>query len=484
MSRNTAVKPGSPNKFSALIARFNSGDQYAAAETQTSSRSPSKSPVKTPTKAMRGDGQNSTETPKESLVAPYTSNPPSASRSHKSPKPDKTPRSVRSTAGESRPRDQSNPTKPQTPKRILRDSLDDKRPMRPVSKDLETKADTPSPTKKSNPFSVSLRPISASIDGPTATLGSKKPMKEPAVQKSSNSLLEDAKISLRESVSSVQDRAEQTSNETSDQSKAKVLTAEDTDPFRSKETLLGLRASLKPFMVPHSRDGPSDLPVFDGPSGVSNTGRQLPRPDLPPVAQHLHLSRPSTAGIAADPSQKDVETKGQVLSPPPGRSTSILYNQVRTLQRQISEKSEEIHNLRHQLNARGYLDIGTLSEELRETKRELESWKARAEIAEKQVEILLKMPSRANSFKQPNVSGLKTSDKLETSIPGSRRDEAAVGNKTKKALHGLDGTQSPQRSTSEDSTDTVIRDLREAITGGDYSIYVEQTRYALIPELE
>jgi hypothetical protein len=57
----------------------------------------------------------------------------------------------------------------------------------------------------------------------------------------------------------------------------------------------------------------------------------------------------------------------------------------------------------------------------------------------------------------------------------------------RKTLHGMDGAASSE-FTSEESNHTVIRDIRSAMTGSEYSIWREQTMDALgstyLPELE
>jgi hypothetical protein len=114
--------------------------------------------------------------------------------------------------------------------------------------------------------------------------------------------------------------------------------------------------------------------------------------------------------------------------------------------------------LKKQLDTRGTLDIGTLSEQLREAKKETQLWKSRAEIAEKQVEIFTKLPLRPKSRQHSADLSAKSTRILERSSTGYPGEAAAMAARIRKALHGMDGTSSPPRWSSEESSDTVIRD--------------------------
>ncbi|KAN0106507.1 hypothetical protein V8E51_009383 [Hyaloscypha variabilis] len=209
-----------------------------------------------------------------------------------------------------------------------------------------------------------------------------------------------------------------------------------------------------------------ELPTLDGPSGATDI-KKIPISFGPVEAELSRIkSSPSLVDqsgfVHPDSPFKDVFTTSRpasaASSPPPGRSNSVLYAQIRTLQRQLATKSEEARQLKKQLDARGTLDIGTLSEQLREAKKETQLWKSRAEIAEKQVEIFTKLPLRPKS-RQPSADLSANSTRiLERSSTGYPGEAAEMAARIRKALHGMDGTSSPPRWSSEESSDTVIRD--------------------------
>jgi hypothetical protein len=241
----------------------------------------------------------------------------------------------------------------------------------------------------------------------------------------------------------------------------------ETSPPHMNQRLLKLigNSSLLKF--------PRPLFVSSQPSSTLITGKILPRADPPPVAHHLNFYRPITTVAQADiassihptSSFKEAYTRSRstspVASPALGRSSSVLYTQIRDLQKQLASKDEEVRHLRQQLGARANLDIGTLSEQLRETKREIQMWQTRAEVAEKQVEIFAKVHIRSNSHVTAReIQAQKSS--TEYSV-----DEKRMAERIRKALHGMDGAGS-----SQESDDTVFK---EAVTGSEYSVSIRQT---------
>ena len=433
----------------ALAAKFNTADSPPLLPPLTNS----------PTKSLRLNAQSRFDSPKDSLVAPYTTNPPSPARSQKSVISDKTPRSVRSLAPDRNPNKQapsipfkvsdsaqelspfmvsgsdkhaspiqdSSPCKNSSSHRILKSSLKDSTPLRSVPKPLEGNSQSLSSTSVncSNPYSVLLKPINKSDVAEMPTLA----------------------------------------------------------------TSLDLRpAPPKQVHIPSPMEIPTNM--LDGPSGSGSLGRVLPRPDQPPVARHIQFSRPqSTTGVVkvADLPHSQSTSNDTALisgpvkavtSPVPGRSNSMLHGQLQTLQRQLMSKEEEIRHLKQQLEMRGNLEIGTLNEQLREAKREIQMWKTRAEVAEKQVEVMTKLSSRSNSRQMRNPVVMKASDQSCQSSANYSEDGAVVADRIRRALHGLDGATS-KLGSSEESSETVIRDIREAITGSEFSIWVEQTMNAL-----
>jgi uncharacterized linocin/CFP29 family protein len=104
--------------------------------------------------------------------------------------------------------------------------------------------------------------------------------------------------------------------------------------------------------------------------------------------------------------------------------------------------------------------MGTLSEELREAKKEVQAWKYRAEVAEKQLQVMATL-SRRNSWSHitTNSSVAVGHSESTPSRINHNEDGAVMANRVKRALHGLDGASSFP-NLSECSTDTVVRDVR------------------------
>jgi hypothetical protein len=122
------------------------------------------------------------------------------------------------------------------------------------------------------------------------------------------------------------------------------------------------------------------------------------------------------------------------------------------LQKQLASKNEEAQSLRQQLDARANLDIGTLSEQLKESKREIQMWKLRAEVAEKQVEIFAKIRTRSNSHVTAGENQILRSS-TDYSV-----DEKKMAERIRVVLHGGDGAGSSEASGSEESYDTAIKE--------------------------
>ena len=161
-----------------------------------------------------------------------------------------------------------------------------------------------------------------------------------------------------------------------------------------------------------------------------------------------------------------------ITSPVPCRNESMLHGQLRTLQRQLITKEEEIRHLKQRLDTRCNLDVGTLGEHLREARREIQMWRNKAEVAEKQLELTIKLACRSNSRQTRNPLVMKASDHSCQSSPCYSEDIANVADRIRRALHGVDGAKSDPGS-SEDSNETVVRDARKLTTRSESSLWVE-----------
>jgi hypothetical protein len=133
---------------------------------------------------------------------------------------------------------------------------------------------------------------------------------------------------------------------------------------------------------------------------VPNLGRMVPCREQPAIAQYLNLARPHST-----PSPVHESEPCQVLgiaSPTPEprpRSATVLYSQIRNLQRQLNAKSEEAIQLRRQLEAQKNSDVGTVSEQLRQAKRDAAMWKERAETAERRVKVFEKISEKLKDIR-------------------------------------------------------------------------------------
>lgn len=187
-----------------------------------------------------------------------------------------------------------------------------------------------------------------------------------------------------------------------------------------------------------------------------NLGTMTPYPKKPPVAQHLNLMRPSSS---LSGSQQDAQAFLDVSSTPVPRpgSATMLHAQIRLLQKQLDVKTEEVVQLRRQLDAHANSELGTLSQKLREAKQQAEMWKERAEAAERRVQVFERFTSRLKGIRvadategEPSSSVLDNDHELEPLVgvahsttkgyesDGSGRTEEAgvVTARIRKCLHG------------------------------------------------
>ncbi|KAK8067081.1 hypothetical protein PG997_013828 [Apiospora hydei] len=144
----------------------------------------------------------------------------------------------------------------------------------------------------------------------------------------------------------------------------------------------------------------------------------VPPREEPPVAQHLTFVRPPSATssyshlsgqpLGDDPSiaiGSPLPTSGG--SPRTRSGNGLLHAQIRSLQRQLQSKNEEVLQLRRQLETRENVDVGTLSEKLREAKRDCAMWRDRAEAAEKRIAVFEKFAAKARALRGGTSPGTK-----------------------------------------------------------------------------
>lgn len=133
---------------------------------------------------------------------------------------------------------------------------------------------------------------------------------------------------------------------------------------------------------------------------VPSLGTMVPCREQPPIAHHLNLARPLSSPSPIQVSEPyhllDMVSTTQASRP---RSATVLYSQIRNLQRQLNAKTEEAAQLRRQLEAQKDSDVGTVSEQLRQAKRDVATWKNRAETAERRVQVLDKFTEKLKQIR-------------------------------------------------------------------------------------
>jgi len=135
----------------------------------------------------------------------------------------------------------------------------------------------------------------------------------------------------------------------------------------------------------------------------------------------------------------------------------MLYSQITNLQKLLETRTEEVDNLRRQLATKGSLnDLGTLSEQLREAKREAMSWQKRALMAERRLERLSQLaPMGKNDAKGDGASILDSKNaKLEKSDAVARAvHDSQIMDGIRTMLHsGMDGATSSEESAGSEGT--------------------------------
>jgi hypothetical protein len=249
----------------------------------------------------------------------------------------------------------------------------------------------------------------------------------------------------------------------------------DTVPLRSTENHVNYITSTENPLLssePNSRCSMSTVEEIsariessDGPRGSFSHGTILPHPDLPPVAQYVHFVRPP-------PGLPNWESLGPSNTLTVVRSNSMLHTQVQNIQQANAALTEENRQLRQRVAIHSGSEIGILSVKLRETTREKDAWKARALAAEKQNEMRNTAPSRPASIRLPRDQ-LLTSNSVPTSIFNTSLGEhgSAVTEGIRRSLRTMDGVASSQRWSSEETTDTVVREFGNAVIKGSECSY-------------
>ncbi|QPC63222.1 hypothetical protein HYE67_005453 [Fusarium culmorum] len=162
--------------------------------------------------------------------------------------------------------------------------------------------------------------------------------------------------------------------------------------------------------IPRRKPVPAENGIEASLKNPGSLGTMMPYPEQPPIAQHLNFVRPSSTMDAQGPDALAVPYNTATPIQRPG-STTTLHTQIRNLQRRLDLKTEEVVQLRRQLEVQEDADISTLSQQLREAKREAQMWKERAESAERRIKVFERFIARLKGIQ---VAGETANGKATT----------------------------------------------------------------------
>ena len=207
-----------------------------------------------------------------------------------------------------------------------------------------------------------------------------------------------------------------------------------------------------------------DSPLGHSIAGVPNLGTMTPYREQPPIAQHLNFVRPTSSHSAAR--EGDAASTADIITMPcPGRprSATVLYSQIRKLQRQLTAKTDEAVQLQRQLEAQTDSDIGKMGEQLREAKREKSMWRERAETAEKRVQVFEQFTLKLREIRDVITTDIQSAE----AIQGERgqNSDSGLGNRSVNNfvpynMPGLAARETPSKYGSADSPSSAAARLR------------------------
>ncbi|KUJ21994.1 uncharacterized protein LY89DRAFT_778337 [Mollisia scopiformis] len=482
--RKRTGSPRSPSsKISALVAKYNNGDSAPVLPPSTPS------PLKSTSKSIPREVSRKIEAPQDGLIAPYTINPPSPTRSQMSGKSEKTPQSRRTPDATLRPLNVErniSPTKIPAPKRVLRSSLDDATPLRPVQKSVENAfiPSSVSPSKIPRARPETAEPAQRYLDGSASNLNSRTPSQIPDLGKIDPAALVVQRLARSTSRTSTPPPSIRRSlDEAVTEMKGPIPSLLHPAALRSVREMT--EVSIEDTTgIPSCQDATStdnpEVVAVDGPAGELKIHqfRGLSELAFPARMRHsVHEDLPEFVHPESPFKDTFSNPTSPISSHPPTRRNSLLYLEIQKLEKKLATEKEEVLQLKQQLEARQNLDVGSLSEELREAKKELQKWKTRAKVAEKQLELLFKNPSRSMSTQLAYSSMSRVSDRVNSSRTDGPSDSLTATETLRKVFNGTDGAASSEES--DYSTNTVVRDVQDIVTGSEYSVWVEQTMNAL-----
>jgi hypothetical protein len=166
----------------------------------------------------------------------------------------------------------------------------------------------------------------------------------------------------------------------------------------------------------------------------------------------------------------------------------VLYTQIQNLQKQLRAKTDEVDHMKRQVMTKESLhDLGTLSEQLRQAKRELGIWRSRAETAEKRLEILSQLLPKQNVAEHAEDRLLEAESPVRRQKNDSMRgveDEEPFVYRIRRTLHGVDGAGSDDGSQVSDGTVRHMSPNRDIFLDGDINVIEVPSVEALIKRLQ
>ncbi|KAK5627103.1 hypothetical protein RRF57_002818 [Xylaria bambusicola] len=222
-----------------------------------------------------------------------------------------------------------------------------------------------------------------------------------------------------------------------------------------------MRSTLKPVkMFSSARNEPQILPAATIPDQPPRLGTMVPYDEEPPIG---HFVRPNSA-TSAQSRNKTMNPEGltsPIDSPLPRQTSagtsSFLHAQIRSLHRQLALKNEEVLQLRRQLETQEHIDIGTLCEQLRLAKRECETWRKRAEAAERRVAVFQRFGAKVRALQD----GAIEEDENDNESCGELRDNDS-------------SSYSPRTANRKSFNDRIRRSFAEkarTFGGGDGAVF-------------
>ncbi|KAF7909671.1 uncharacterized protein EAF01_003389 [Botrytis porri] len=143
------------------------------------------------------------------------------------------------------------------------------------------------------------------------------------------------------------------------------------------------------------------------------------------------------------------------------RGNTVLHSQIRSLQQQVYEKTEQVRQLQRRFEIRSSSDTEhiSLTEQLRESREEVEMWRRRAEAAERKVELMDIIRTR-NDSRMEEQRGLTYQAKgvqAEDDIVSHGRGYSVDGG-TRKLILRRRMTSAMSSEDSTGSNGTVVRE--------------------------